>query len=386
MRTLQALGFDAYFASQLKDLVAVGWVPARIASEGQSSFHLLGCRAALGDLSGKLLSNRTRIERPVVGDWVAVADGERAVIHKVLERRTALVRRAAGTTAEAQILAANVDTFFVVTSANREFNERRLERYVAAVWNSGAEPAIVLNKIDLQEDLSDLLEAIERVALGVPVLRVSAVSGYGVDELAATSARDARSASSVLRRRQVVADESAPRPRSSSGQRTAQRRARPSYNNGAALIELPGGGLMIDTPGMRELGLLDDAGGVDVSFADVTALAEGCKFRDCAHAGEPGCAVEAAVDAGTLPAERLASYRKLLREIAAAERSRDPILAGRTKQRWKSIQRGLRARRDRPEAQALILKMRSALRWHSFARSSSVNGAESIHVTAGVVG
>ena len=152
MRTLQALGFDAYFASQLEDLVAVGWVPARIASEGQSSFHLLGCRAALGDLSGKLLSNaadraasRRRLGR-----------GRRRGARRDSESPRAAHGAGAaggGTTAEAQILAANVDTFFVVTSANREFNERRLERYVAAVWNSGAEPAIVLNKIDLQEDL-----------------------------------------------------------------------------------------------------------------------------------------------------------------------------------------------------------------------------------------
>ena len=196
---------------------------------------MLGCRAALGDLSGKLLSNRTRIERPVVGDWVAVTDGERAVIHQVLERRTALVRRAAGTTAEAQVLAANVDTFFVVTSANREFNERRLERYVAAVWSSGAEPAIVLNKIDLQEDLGPLLEAIERVALGVPVMRVSAVSGDGLEELRAhiSAGRTIGFIGSSGVGKSTLMNRLLGRE-ASSDQRTAQRRARPSYNDGAA--------------------------------------------------------------------------------------------------------------------------------------------------------
>jgi ribosome biogenesis GTPase len=110
------------------------------------------------------------------------------------------------------------------------------------------------------------------------------------------------------------------------------------------LIELPGGGVLIDTPGLRELGLLDDVGGMEASFADVAAFAAECRFRDCAHAGEPGCAVEAAVASGALPAERLASYRKLLREIAATERNRDPILAGRTKARWKEIHKAMRAR------------------------------------------
>ena len=347
MATLQTLGFDAHFASQLEALAQTGLVPARIAAQGQSSFHLLGCRAPLGDLSGKLLSKLPRIERPVVGDWVAVADGERAVIHKTLERRTALVRRAAGTKAEVQIVAANVDTFFVVTSANRDFNERRLERYVAAVWNSGAEPVIVLNKIDLQEDLSPLLDAIEEVAIGVPVVRVSAVSGAGLDELRAhigvgrtigfigSSGVGKSSLMNRLLGHEVLA----------TGDLRNDERGRHT-TTARQLVELPNGGLMIDTPGMRELGLLDDAGGLEASFADIAALAADCKFRDCAHTGEPGCAVEAAITAGTLPAERLASYRKLLREIAAAERSRDPVLAGRTKQRWKAIQRALRARRE----------------------------------------
>ena len=139
MTTLTSLGFDDFFASQFAELDA-GWAPARIVAEGQSSFHVAGCRAPHADLSGRLLKTLDKLTRPVVGDWVAVVDGaDRASIQQVLDRRTTLVRRAAGTKSEPQVVAANVDVFFVVTAANRDFNERRIERYVSAVWNSGAD-------------------------------------------------------------------------------------------------------------------------------------------------------------------------------------------------------------------------------------------------------
>jgi ribosome biogenesis GTPase len=343
---LAALGFDNFFASQVERLADPQWVPARIVAEGQSSFHLAGCRAPLGDLSGSLRGSLAKTERPVVGDWVAVVDGaERASIQRVFERRTTLVRRAAGTLAEAQVIAANVDVFFVVTAVNRDFNERRLERYVAAVWNSGAAPVVVLNKVDLEQDLDDILEAIDRAAIGVPIVRASAATGTGVEELRAyitvgktvgfigSSGVGKSSLTNRLLGREVQAI---------GGLRDDERGRHTT--TARQLIELPGGGVLIDTPGMRELGLLDDVGGIDTSFPDIVALAQRCRFRDCAHESEPGCAVLAAAETGELSAERLASYRKLLAEIAAAERKRDPILAGRTKARWKEVHRALRAR------------------------------------------
>ena len=346
MTTLAALGFDEYFSAQHEQRAERSWVPARIVAEGQSSFHLAGCRAPLGDLTGKLLGSQTKIDRPVVGDWVEVIDGaERASIQRVLERRTTLLRRAAGTLAEPQVVAVNVDVFFVVTAVNRDFNERRLERYVAAVWNSGAEPVIVLNKTDLADDLVPLLEAIDGVALGVAVVRASAATGSGIDELRAyirpgktvgfigSSGVGKSSLTNRLLGREVQAV---------GGLRNDDRGRHTT--SGRQLIVLREGGLLIDTPGMRELGLLDDAGGVETSFADVAAFAERCKFRDCAHESEPGCAVLAAVANGELPAERLASYRKLLKEIAAAARKTDPVLAGRTKARWKAVHRAMRER------------------------------------------
>jgi ribosome biogenesis GTPase len=342
---LAALGFDAFFAAQ-RSALPPEWVPARVSAEGQNSFHLLGCRAPLGDLSGRLLRSQHKLTRPLVGDWVAVVDGpERAQIQHLYERRTALVRRAAGTLAEPQVVAVNVDVFFVVTAANRDFNERRLERYVAAVWNSGASPVIVLNQVDLAEEREPLLEAIDRVAIGVPVVTASAVSGEGLDALRkhiepgktvgfiGSSGVGKSSLTNCLLGRELQA---------TAGLRNDDRGRHTT--SGRQLVLLAHGGILIDTPGMRELGLLDDAGGIEASFTDVLAFAAHCKFRDCAHSGEPGCAVAAAIERGELPAERFASYRKLLAEAAATERRTDPVAAGRMKARSKEISRALRAR------------------------------------------
>ena len=346
MTTLASLGFDDFFASQLARFGNPQWVPARVVAEGQSSFHLAGGRAPLGDLSGTLRDSLSKGERPVVGDWVVVIDGaDRASIQHVLERRTTLLRRAAGTLAEPQVIAANVDVFFVVTAVNRDFNERRLERYVAAVWNSGAEPVVVLNKVDLEADLAPLTEAIDRAAVGVPVVRASAASGEGVEELRGyiSAGKTAGFIGSSGVGKSSLTNRLLGREAQAIGGLRDDQRGRHT-TTARQLIELPGGGLIIDTPGMRELGLLDDIGGVETSFDDVMAFAERCKFRDCAHENEPGCAVLGAVASGKLPAERLASYRKLLKEVSAAERKRDPILAGRTKARWKEIHRAMRAR------------------------------------------
>ena len=346
MSTLAPLGFDEFFAAQYERLGQGDWVPARIVAEGKSSFHLAGCRAPLGDLSGRLLRSQHKVERPVVGDWVAVIDGsDRASIQHLFERRTTLLRRAANTLAEPQVVAANVDVFFVVTAVNRDFNERRLERYVAAVWNSGAEPVVVLNKVDIEADLAPLLEAIDRAAIGVPVVCASAATGAGLDELRAYigPGRTVGFIGSSGVGKSSLTNRLLGRAAQAIGGLREDERGRHT-TTARHLIELDGGGVLIDTPGMRELGLLDDAGGVEASFADVAAFAEHCRFRDCAHAGEPGCAVAAAIASGELPAARFASYRKLLAEIAAAERKRDPILAGRSKARWKEIHRALRAR------------------------------------------
>jgi ribosome biogenesis GTPase len=320
LSTLASLGYDEFFARQFAALGEPTWVPARIAAEGQSSFHLAGCRAALGDLTGKRLQAQGKLERPVVGDWVVVTEGpERAQIQRRLERRTALLRRAAGTLAEPQVVAVNVDVFFVVMALNRDFNERRLERYVAAVWSSGAAPVVVLNKVDLVRDTAPYLEAVQRAAIDVPIVQASAATGAGLEALRAhvgpgktigfigSSGVGKSSLTNRLLGKSVQLV----------GELRSDERGRHTTSS-RQLLELPDGGVLIDTPGLRELGLLEDVGGLDASFADVLAFGEHCKFRDCAHTGEPGCAAAAAVDAGALSHERLASYRKLHAETGAA--------------------------------------------------------------------
>jgi ribosome biogenesis GTPase len=342
--SLESLGFDSFFSHQHELLGRSDLVPARIAAVGKGTYWLRGCRAAIGELRGRLQHELDPCERPVVGDWVSVADTEdRAIIHRVLERRTAMARRAAGTQSGVQIVAANVDVFFVVTSANRDFNARRLERYLAAVWDSGADPVFVLNKTDLGGDIDEMVAAFESIGIGVPLVCASALTGTGVEDLRGHLGRGKTAGfigssgvgkSSLVNRllgrdvQQVKAVR-----RDEKGRHATTRRE---------LIELPGGGILIDTPGMRELGLVEDDGGLDHLFADILELAQDCRFRDCRHHGEPGCAVAAAVEAGRLDGARLESYLKLQREIAAAERRRDPTHAGRPKRRWKSISKAAR--------------------------------------------
>jgi len=346
---LKDLGFGPFFATQLDRLEGArpGLVAARVAADGAGIYHLLGCQARLGELSGRLRHELSGIDRPAVGDWVAIADGaKRAVIQHVLRRRTAMVRRAADTDATAQMIAANVDVFCLVTSANRDLNPRRIERYLAAVWESGANPVVVLNKVDLVDDRSVMSQAIGSVALGVPIVEVSALTGVGLDALRHHVGRGTTvgfvgssgvGKSSLINRLvgREVQHVSDIREDDARGRHTTTRRE---------LVLLPGAGVLIDTPGMRELGLIEDDGGIDATFADIAEIAWACRFNDCLHESEPGCAVQAALYTRTLDVNRLQSYRKLQREIAATERRRDPILAANERRRWKSIHKELRAR------------------------------------------
>jgi ribosome biogenesis GTPase len=339
-RRLEELGFGPFFAAQYELLGRPDLVPARVASRSQGLLELVGCGARLGELSGRLRFEESDLRGPAVGDWVAVADGqERAILHHVFDRRAAMIRRAAGTSGRGQVVAANVDLFFIVTSANRDCNAHRVERYLTAIHGSGGRPVVVLNKIDLAGDFPSMAESIERVSPNVPVVRASALTGEGVSEmldlvqagLTVGFVGSSGVGKSTLINRllgQEALRVGAARE-DGKGRHTTTRRQ---------LVELPGRGVLIDTPGMRELGLFEDEGGVQGSFPDVAGLAAGCRFGDCRHMGEPGCAVTAAVTSGRLEEERLESYHKLRREIAAAERRRDPALAGREKRRWKVIE------------------------------------------------
>lgn len=342
--SLEQLGYRPFFAAQLELLGKPELAPARVTAESRGLYQLAGCGAATGELSGRLRHALGPGQMPTTGDWVAVTEAQGlATIHHVLDRQSVLGRRAAGGAGGPQVVAANVDVFFIVTSANRDLNPRRLERYLAAVWDSGARPVIVLNKTDLVADLAPWIEPIEEVALAVPVVAVSAQSGAGLDQLrghlepgltfgfvGSSGVGKSTLINRLLGREAYATD----RLRADGkGRHTTTRRE---------LVVLGEGGVLIDTPGMRELGILVDPDGLDAAFAEIAEIAPRCRFNDCQHEAEPDCAVRAAVEAGELAEERLDSYRKLQREIASAEARKDPVAGANTKRRWKSIHKQLR--------------------------------------------
>ncbi|MCA9644205.1 MAG: ribosome small subunit-dependent GTPase A [Polyangiaceae bacterium] len=268
--------------------------------------------------------------------------GEHATIQAVLPRRTALVRRAVRGGGE-QLVAANVDVFFIVTSANEDFSPRRLERYVTAVWDSGARPVIVLNKVDLTEDLPDFVGQIAAVAPGVAFLSLSALEGTGLEALEALLAPGVTfgfigssgvGKSSLVNRLQGKSTQVVAEIRDDGTGRHATTRRE--------LIPLANGSVLIDTPGMREFGVVADDASLDAAFADIAELATRCRFPDCRHESEPGCGVLAAEESGELASERLQSYRKLLREAAAFERRHSPEQMSNAKRRWKTIHKQMR--------------------------------------------
>jgi ribosome biogenesis GTPase len=265
----------------------------------------------------------------------------------VLPRRSAIVRNAAGLTTTAQTLAANVDVAFVVSSLGPDLEPRRIERYLVTIWESGAAPEIVLTKADRHDDPWPLVAEVEAVALGVPVHVVSAVTGHGCDAL---RARIPAGTTSVLLGSSGVGKSTLVN-RWLGDEVMATKETREDDDEGRhttthrQLLVLPGGGLVIDTPGLRELQLWDaGAAALDATFADIEELAADCRFGDCTHAHEPGCAVLAAVETGELPRERLHSWRKLQRELRAMELRQNVLLRKEETRKWKLRARQAQAR------------------------------------------
>ena len=323
-----------------------GFEPARVVAEHRGGFLVRGERdERLAQVRGKLRDLELWGSMPAVGDWVAVCDapGGTAAIEAVLPRSSKVSRKTPWLKAEEHVLVANVDTVLIVAGLDGDFNPRRLERYLTAAWDGGADPVLVLTKLDVCDDPDKLLAA-EAVAIGVPVVAVSNVTGEGVAELGA-----------LLRpRRTFVLLGSSGVGKSTLVNRLAGRRLMPTGDlrrdgrgrhttRHRQLLVLPSGALVVDTPGLRELQVWE--GDLDSAFADVAELASQCRFNDCAHETEPGCAVQEALASGALDPDRYASYLKLQRELRAIERRSNARLHREEKQRWRARARESRAAR-----------------------------------------
>jgi ribosome biogenesis GTPase len=349
---LSGWGWDPRWTDTFARVAPPGTAPGRVTNEQRGTY---GLATATGDISASVSGRfrhetRTVEDYPAVGDWVAVEIGAggqsgAGVIQAVLPRRTRFLRPQRGDIAQAQVVAANVDVVLLVTGLDGDFSPRRLERYLALAWSSGAEPVIVLNKADLASELDELMADAAAVAPGVPIRAVSAREGTGFDALTPllwAGKTVALIGSSGVGKSTIVNHLLGFERQATGAVREDDHRGRHTTTS-RELVAMPGGAVLLDTPGMRSVGMWEVDAGLAEAFADISALAEGCRFSDCTHAPEPGCAVQAAIADGTLPAHRLASQRKLARESAALAARVDPAARAAHRKRWTAISKSSRA-------------------------------------------
>jgi ribosome biogenesis GTPase len=346
---LRELGFAGPVEESFAPFAAEGLVPGRVVV---GHARLLRVHTEDGEtlaaVAGSLRHQaRGPEDRPAVGDWVALRPaqgGHRAVVQAVLPRRTAFVRRAAGDRTVAQVLAANVDTVFLVMGLDGDFNPRRLERALVLAWESGALPVVLLNKADLCDDVDGRRAEIEAVAPGVPVRVIAAKRGEGLEALApwlVPGRTVALLGSSGVGKSTLVNRLLGREKQKTREVRAADQRGRHTTTH-RELILLPGGALLLDTPGLRELQLWSDGAGLEAAFGDVHELSLACRFTDCRHGSEPGCAVRAAAKEGRLDSARLDSFLKLQAELRALEIREEPLKRREERGRWKAIHKSLR--------------------------------------------
>ena len=350
--TLAQLGWNDAFAAAFAPHAAAGCEPARVTLELKGFFEVTGeSGARLGECAGRFIrETRTAADYPAIGDWVAITpqpgDDTRALIHAVLPRRTRFSRKAAGEQSVEQVVAANVDTVFLVTALDGNYNLHRTERYLAAAWASGAEPVILLNKADLNDDTEAIRAELAVAGRGVPVHVVSAQTRRGLKGLAPWL-RPGRTVAllgssgvgkSTLINRLVgehLQDTQEVREADHKGRHTTTQRE---------LIVTPSGVIVIDTPGMRELQPWDAAADIDAAFGDVTAVTARCKFRDCTHTVEPGCAVQAALADRSLDPARWSAWQRMQRAAAHQVRRVNPEARQVHRKHWKKLIKDYRQR------------------------------------------
>ncbi len=343
---LATFGWDDFFEDGFKTYEGSGYTCGRVALEHKNFFRVYTQHVeVLAEISGKLRHEAlNRRDLPAVGDWVVIRsrpEGDRVTIHAVLPRRTSFVRKIAGSRTEEQIVGANIDTVFLLTSLNQDFSLRRIERYLLIAWESGANPIIILSKSDLGERVAETIDEVRSVARGVTIHAVSVVTGDGLPDIeqyfkhgqtVALLGSSGVGKSSLINHLAGVdlLKVQTVREHDDRGRHTTTHRE---------LVLLPTGGLVLDTPGMRELQLWDGDESLQLVFDDIEELAGRCYFGDCQHQDEPRCAVREALATGTIDAGRYQSYEKLQKELKYHARRKDKLSEIVEKKKWKKLSR-----------------------------------------------
>jgi ribosome biogenesis GTPase / thiamine phosphate phosphatase len=346
---LEDLGWNSYFQDHFAKHRNNDVIPARVSFQGRGMYRLVSEGGELwAEIGGAFRYESLASENlPVCGDWVLVDNPmgiDRTVIRFLLPRRTLFSRKQAGTAIGQQVIAANIDTVCLVSGLDSDFNPRRIERYLSIAWESGARPVIILNKADICVEVSLRIEKAMSLSPGVPVLVVSAMDGSGIEDILNYAGQGQTLAllgssgvgkSSIVNRLLGRAVQEVRKTDSDTGRGLHTTAAR-------HLFLLPSGGLIMDTPGMREIQIWSADAGLDATFEDIKALAEGCRFRDCSHQTEPGCQVRAAVALGELDTGRLSNYLKLCKEAHFIELKSAHSANWVEKERWKKVAKAAR--------------------------------------------